>query len=216
MNTRSVCVRLLLAASLSILSPLLWGQDGLSGAVPQTRLTSPLERSLAAADLDNDKKPDGAVLLNSGWLHSGSFKIQLHLTDRPNAELTFESTHTALSLRAADINNDGDVDLVVEEAVGHKPLYVWINQGHGEFHKGRVEDYPSLAPTTDQQVQSPPDPRDSLALCMPSQRGFEITFLTTPLLSRPPSTDRSQALSAASSFASRPHAPNSSRAPPLS
>jgi hypothetical protein len=216
MNTRSVCVKLLLAASLSLLSPLVWGQDGLSGALPQTRLTSPIARNLAAADLDNDKKPDGAVLLNSGWLRSGSFKIQLHLTDRPNAELTFESTHTALSLRAADINNDGSVDLVVEEAIGHKPLYVWINQGHGEFHRGRVEDFPALTPATDAQLQSPPDPQDALALCMPSQRGFEITFLTTPLLSRPPSTDHSQVLSAGPSFASRTYAPNSPRAPPLS
>jgi hypothetical protein len=65
-------------------------------------------------------------------------------------------------------------------------------------------------------LQSPTNQPDAVALCMPAQRGFETTVLTTPLRSRPPSTKESLAVSAGCSFASRTRTPNSSRAPPLS
>jgi hypothetical protein len=173
-------------------------------------------RTLAVANLDDDKKPDGAVLVDSGRLHNGRFKLQLHFTDRPNIELTFESTQQALTVAAWDIDNDGDTDLVVEEAITHKPLYVWINEGHGVFREGRVQDLRSLAFTTNEGVQSPCGQPDSQALCLSTQRGFELAILTTPLLARPPSTSETQARATHFSFISRTRAPNPPRAPPLS
>ena len=212
----SLCLKLLVAASLAIIAPFLRAQDGLKGALSQADLTGAFKTNLAVADLDNDKKPDGAVLLGSGSLRDGRFRIQVHFSGHPNAEFSFESTAQALTVSAWDIDNDGNTDLVVEESFTHKPLHVWINEGHGDFHEARVEDFPSLAWRTQEQLQSPANQTDGQVLYLPAQRGFEIATLTSPVAWRLAAKNEPQALSTLSWAATRTRAPNSSRAPPLS
>lgn len=216
MNARSHCRRLLIAVAVLCLAPFLRAQDGLKGALSQTTFGVPSGHTLAPADLDGDNQADGAILLNSTWTGThNNVKIQLHFTARPNTEISFESTVQALTIRAWDIDHDGDNDLVVEEALTHKPVRVWINEGNGDFHEGRIEDYPSLAQGTAEQVQLPSNDPFSLALWVPQQRGFEISILSAHLYGRPPSSN---------SFLSMPATPPStlsargvlsSRAPPL-
>ncbi len=219
MNARSLCIKFVFASSLALLAPCLWAQDGLTGAFSQTKFAGPLEHRLAVADLDDDKKPDGAVLLDSDSSRPathGSFRLQLHFTGHPNAEFTFESNERALTLAAWDIDNDGHTDIVVEQALTHQPLYVWINEGNGDFHQGRIQDFASLTLQSREQLQPPSGQTDCLALCLPTQRGFEIAILTAPLLARPPSRSESQAVSRTPSALSPARTPNPSRAPPLS
>ncbi|HEY6349545.1 MAG TPA: VCBS repeat-containing protein [Candidatus Angelobacter sp.] len=207
----------LVAISMALTASFVWAQDGMKGALAQTNFTAPFGRSLAVADLDGDNQPDGAVLLRSGWPGtSGNFKIQLHFTGHTNVELAFQSKETALAVTAWDIDNDGDTDLVVEENMTHKPLRVWINDGNGEFHEGRVQDFPSLAPGTQEHLRLPANQPDRLVLCLPPQRGFELPILTAGLLARPPSKNSSNAVWLLSSIKVRTLALNSSRAPPLS
>lgn len=216
MKARSIFGRLVLAALFVVLAPFVRAQDGAQGALSRLSFTAPLDGTLAIADLDGDHKPDGAILLKSNWLGPRhNLSIQLHFTDRPNTELTFESNSQALTVRAWDIDQDGDIDLVVEETFSHKPISVWINEGHGDFHEGRIQDYPSLATTGSTQIQAPPDQQDHPALSLSSQRGFEKTVLTNALLARPPSNNNSLLFLITSGVASHPDAPNSSRAPPL-
>jgi hypothetical protein len=216
MKAQSIFGRLGLAILFSMLAPFACAQDGAQGALSRLSFTTPLDRRVAVADLDGDHKPDGAILLKSRWLGpQHNLSIQLHFTDRPNSELTFQSNSQALTVTAWDIDQDGDIDLVVEEAFSHKPISVWINEGHGDFHEGRVQDYPSLAATGSTQIQAPPDQRDCPALSLPSQRGFEKAVLTNALLARPPSNNNSLLFLITSGVARHPDAPNSSRAPPL-
>ena len=216
MKARSIFSKLAQAALFVVLAPFVRAQDGAQGALSRLSFTTPLDRTVAVADLDGDQKPDGAILLNSKWLGpQHNLSIQLHFTDRPNTELTFQSNSQALTVMAWDIDQDGDIDLVVEETFSHKPVSVWINEGHGDFHEGRVQDYPSLAATGNTQIQAPPDQRDCPALSLSSQRGFEKTVLTNALLARPPSTNQSLFFLSATDGISRSGAANSSRAPPL-
>lgn len=216
MNVRSLCLRLLVATSLALTGSCLWAQDGVQGALSHASLSSHFGRSLAIADLDGDHQPDGAVLLQSGWSSSQNFRLQLHFTGHTNVEITFQSSNTTLAVTAWDIDNDGDYDLIVEEAVTHKPLRVWINDGNGDFHEGRVQDFPSLAPGTQEQLRSPAVQADCLALCLPPQRGSDVPLLATGLLARPPSRSSLNAATVLSSIRLSALALNSSRAPPLS
>lgn len=216
MGTRYFSRRLLFVAFVALAAPCLWAQDGVKGAFAQAGFTSRFEHSLAVADLDGDNQPDGAVLLKSGWPgDSGIVKIQLHLTNHANSEIAFRSSEAMLSVAAWDIDNDGATDLVVEEALTHKPLHVWINDGKGDFHEGRVQDFPSLTPGTHDHLQSP-NQTYCLALSLPLQRGIEVPTLAAGALARPPSTSNWKVIPVVSISSSRVHGLNSSRAPPVS
>lgn len=199
------------------LAPVLAAQDGLKGALSHANLGMPLGNNLAVADLDGDNLADGAILLSAEPVGASSrIKIELHFTGRPNTEFTFESNGRALTVRAWDIDHDGDNDLVVEDAFTHKPVRVWINEGHGDFHEGNVQDYPSLLLSDGRQLRLPSNQPDGLPLWLPPQRRFDLSVLTVQALGRPPS--RSTRLPAAIDLfvQSRKHASQSSRAPPFS
>jgi len=222
MNARSLCVKLVLAIAAALAAPSLWAHDGLEGALPRANLASPMNltapfgQTLAIADFDNDHKPDGAVLVDSGWVRGRkSFRIEFHLSGSNNTELSFESTEAALAITALDVNHDGATDVVVERPFTHKRLYVWLNDGHGGFYQGRIEDFPSPAAPNGEKAESPSLRTDCPAVCLPQQRGSEMTMLAAcSLRDRPPSTDGFEGPSLASSAASRPFSPASSRAPP--
>ena len=217
MNRRFNYRKVLLIATVLCLAPFLSAQDGLKGALSQASFGAPLGHgSLAIADLDGDHEADGAVFLDSKWTGTRqSINIQLHFTGRSNSEINFESGVQLLTIHAWDIDHDGDNDLVVEEAITHKPVSVWINEGNGDFHEGNVQDYPSLALGADQKVHLPSNERDSLPLWAPSQRNFEISLLTVQLLGRPPSHDAFLLIPANLPAMCNARGAQSSRAPPL-
>ena len=215
MNPRFHCRQILLLIAALCVSPFLFAQDGVKGALFQTSLGTSLSRSVAVADLDGDNEPDGAILINSQRVGAHTdIKIELHFSGRSNTELNFESTGQAFVVRAWDIDHDGANDLVVEDAFTHKPLYVWINEGHGDFHQGNLQDFPLLAFGAENQLQSPSSHPECL-FCLPPQGGFEISVLTLHLLGRPPSTHTILPIPFQFSATSLAGASQSTRAPPL-
>jgi len=145
---RSPFLRIILIA-LVLASSAAWAQDGLRGiatndAQGSSALRSSFEQRLVVADFDNDQRPDGAILTDAGQLNGQrSFRIDLHLTAGDNNTLTFQSSETALTISALDVNHDGATDIVVEQAFTRRRLEVWLNDGHGIFRKARSEDFPS-------------------------------------------------------------------------
>jgi hypothetical protein len=126
--------------------PAAWAQDGLRGALsgagvkPHVALGSGAQ--LAAADFDNDNRPDAAILLESGLANGQKcFRIELHVTAGRNHAITFSSAESGLAISAVDVNRDGAPDIVIEREFTHERLQVFLNDGHGDFHKVRSEDY---------------------------------------------------------------------------
>jgi hypothetical protein len=185
MKHRLLPLSLVMAAGLACSTPQAGAQDGLKGALARADLTSsksvrtPFQQTLASADFDGDNKPDGAVLVDTGWLppRGGRRTIELHFTGRAITNLTFETTEVALAISAVDVNRDGAPDIVVEEPLTHKRLQVWLNDGHGDFRQARADDYPVSGTATGQQLGCP-RPIGTPALCWRSQRGFEFGDLT--------------------------------------
>jgi hypothetical protein len=214
MKGRSVCVPLLLVTALLWAAPRLHAQDGLPGAFSQGVLVSPFGLPLAIADFDNDHKPDGAVLLDSTRVRDQNSFIELHFSDRRNTSLSFEATGTAQSILALDIDHDGDVDIVVDEPFSHRILQVWLNDGHGNFEQGRVDDA-SAAVTSRERLQQFRSCEPPLPLGLLPQRTTEsATLVARRLAARPPSTAALEALPIAFLAASPEFDPQSSRAPP--
>jgi hypothetical protein len=166
-------------AALALVCPLVRAQDGLRGALPETGnartlLHRTLGQKLAAADFDNDQRPDGAVLLDAGEFLTGGqlFRIRLHLSTAQDQDLIFESPETGLTISALDVNQDGAPDLVVEQALTGKRLGIWLNDGHGKFRPARVEDFPASTDAPG-SWQSPHEGQDYLVLALPSRTGYD-------------------------------------------
>jgi hypothetical protein len=145
----------IVALVLLMFVPALRAQDGLLGALAReaamTHAPLGFEQPLAAADFDNDQRPDGALLLPAGFSDGQrSFRIELHITSGNDDVITFTSAERSLSISALDVNRDGAPDLVVEKAFTHERLQVYLNDGHGAFHKARVEDFALPDPSAPQ------------------------------------------------------------------
>ncbi|HEV2733155.1 MAG TPA: VCBS repeat-containing protein [Terriglobales bacterium] len=222
MDTRFLTTNVFLATFLSVAAPLLRAQDGVQGALREFNRTTSSRQilglsgpTLAIADFDGDNKPDGAILLNSSPLGQGNFEIELHLTGYSDNEIKFHSLESTLTVEALDIDHDGDIDLVIEQSISHKRLQIWVNDGHGKFEKGRLEDFPSAAAPTHEQVRSP-ERLDAPAFSLPTQRGFETMLLACHIVGRPPSENQFAALSKKHPPKDQAFSLTPSRAPPLS
>ena len=187
MKTRSLSVRYMLVA-LALAAPSLWAQDGLDGALSRlwartNPLHEPFAQRLATADFDNDQKPDGAILLDAGQFRGQkTFRIELHVTASDNSELSFESNEPALAITSSDINHDGAPDIVVEQAYTHKRLHVWLNDGHGSFHKERIEDFPLARGESPDEAGATFLGQECPVLYLPSKLGSELAVVKAATL----------------------------------
>jgi len=221
MKARSLIISVVLAA-LAPAAPSLWAQDGLGGALSRLGTTrsflhEPYEQRVAAADFDNDQKPDGAVLFDTG-LFGGqkTFRIELHVTATNNSDLIFESSEPALAISTLDINQDGAPDIVIEQPITHKRLHVWLNDGHGSFKRARIEDFPSPNSDRPYRLGAPSLEQENPALCLPSKFGTELAVVKAAALSSSSSTSGRNIRPILSVAHARVNAQNPSRGPPFS
>ena len=143
---------LFILAALSL--PCLRAQDGAAGALRHAPLRSPLGGELAIAHLDGDSSADSAVLIDSTPHQAGGpYRVEIHLTNRPNSRLTFDSAEQATAISTFDVDDDKDADIVVSRGVDEPGVRVWLNDGKGEFHEGHVQDYPTLVHPTRQKFR---------------------------------------------------------------
>lgn len=161
---------------LLMLAPALRAQDGLRGALSRegamVRGLQGFEQHLAAADFDNDQLPDGALLLPGGFTAGErSFRVELHITSGNGGIITFSTSECGLSISAFDVNRDGAPDIVIEKAFTHQRLQVYLNDGHGTFHKARLEDF--TAPDPSAPTWQPSATQLSPPVYLPMTRGSE-------------------------------------------
>lgn len=139
-------------AQLALLSltcqPLLHGQDFRQVTIA----TGPSPRWVAVADVNHDGNAD-IVVANAGSENSDSGTIAVLLGDghgdfHPAPDSPFPSGHLPNDIAIADMNGDGNLDLVI--ANHQSPfLRVFLGDGHGGFH---------LAPGSPIDVHSNPHP----------------------------------------------------------
>jgi hypothetical protein len=192
-------------------------QDGLLGALSEGNGTSrtlvSFDQQVAAADFDNDQKPDGAVLLPSVQSNGQrSFRIEFHVTAGQNSAITFSTKETGLSISALDVNHDGAPDIVVEKTLTHERLQVYLNDGHGSFHKARLEAFlfPDPSAPLWRSWTTPILP----SVYLPSSRGFETAGLRTLSVVVPNQTRELNSWPDVPAAQSGARLPSSSRAPP--
>lgn len=182
MKIRSIFVRVVLTALL-LAAPWLRAQDGVGGAISRVATTKvlqhlPFGQTLAAADFDMDRKPDGALIVDAGNVRGQkTFRIELHLTGSRDSYLTFESNGFALAISAFDVNRDGAPDIVVEDTITHKRVGVWLNDGHGSFRKVPIEDFPLARADLANTIGAPLLRQDFPALYLPSKSGSDLVVL---------------------------------------
>src|SRR5579862_1906180 len=203
--------------SLVLCVPMSRAQDGAPGAFSligttphaMPRLSSPL----ATADFDHDEKPDGAVLLETGSLNGHrSFRIEVHLTARKNDAISFSSAESDLSISALDVNQDGAQDIVIEKAFSRQRLEVYLNDGHGAFHRATAGNYPPPNPARPVwRARQIPVPS---AVCVPVSRGFELGCKRRVSILRGDASGHLRSWLDLLVAPSEPRSPASSRAPP--
>ena len=216
MKLRLSVVRILIFLALACV-PGLEAQDGLRGALSAGEqrgiAVSAHSPQIAAADFDDDQKPDGALLREAGPLNGErAFRIEIHVTAGPNDSITFSSNESGLSISALDVNRDGTPDIVIERAFTHERLQIFLNDGHGVFHKVRTEDYPSSDPSSSARrarlIQPPP------VVCLPVSRGSDSGTAQQIAVLRKTRSPAIKIWCEGFLVQSTARAPSSSRAPP--
>jgi hypothetical protein len=137
-----------------------WRDAALRLQSSHSRIGGPFGPSLVAADFNHDDHTDGAVLLRDG----SSIQIEVHLRSHLIRRLSFKSNLANLAISARDVNQDGSLDLIIENPFRHRPLFVWLNDGSGKFYAGSITDYPPARDGNYNEVTGPLPTREYSAL----------------------------------------------------
>lgn len=97
----------------------------------------------AVADFDGDVHPDVATVETSGGNGLGRTNYSIHLRLSASGQSSFQLIGPAggLIIEARDINGDNAVDLVLATAWRRRPVAVYLNDGHGTFSRGELDQF---------------------------------------------------------------------------
>ncbi len=97
------------------------------------------------ADLNGDQNVDLATA-RSGQHDANGYTQEVRITLGAFQQTSFHflSPGATVELSSRDVDGDHDGDLIVFEPLSSQPIGVWINDGAGSFHEGRLEDFRKL------------------------------------------------------------------------
>jgi hypothetical protein len=138
----------------------------------------PFGWSTVIADFDRDGRPDVAVADHVGR-HDGAYayRIEFLVAGRAPADVEFESTADAVTIRTVDVDHDDDLDIVVDRPLGGDTVGVWLNDGRGHFTAATSNQLPSALQAADTLTSSDRSP-DAVTLGSTSRRGH-VGFVAT-------------------------------------
>ncbi|MCU1334769.1 MAG: hypothetical protein JWO19_350 [Bryobacterales bacterium] len=122
---------------------------GLSLAATTHDLPSPFDSPRVSgwvlADLDGDQNVDLATASSGRHDDSGyAQEVRITLGAFQSTSFHFRSRGATVELSSRDVDGDRDGDLIVFEPLSGQPIGVWINDGAGSFHEGRLADFQKL------------------------------------------------------------------------
>ena len=108
-------------------------------------LDSPAVSGWVLADLNGDQKADLATA-RSGRHDANGYAQEVSVTLGAFQQTSFRflSPGATIELSSQDVDGDDDGDLVVFEPLSTQPIGVWLNDGAGTFHEGRLADFRKL------------------------------------------------------------------------
>ncbi len=106
-------------------------------------LDSPAVSGWVLADLNGDQSVDLATA-QSGRHDANGYAQEVRVTLGAFQQTSFRflSPGATVELSSQDVDGDDDGDLVVFEPLSSQPIGVWINDGAGTFHEGRLGGLP--------------------------------------------------------------------------
>ena len=106
---------------------------------------SPAVSGWVLADLNGDQNVDVATAsLGQHDANGYTQEIRIALGASGQTSFHFQSPGATVELSSRDVDGDQDTDLVVFEPLSSQPIAVWINDGAGSFHEGRLADFRKL------------------------------------------------------------------------
>ncbi len=108
-------------------------------------LDSPAVSGWVLADLNGDQSVDLATARSGRHDAKGyTQEVRISLGAFQQTSFHFLSPGAKIELSSRDVDGDQDRDLVILEPVSREPIGVWINDGAGYFHEGKLADYQAL------------------------------------------------------------------------
>jgi len=112
---------------------------------PQPKPQGPIDVSFRTdfirVDFDGDRKAD--TLVGAPGILASRYEAELSLSDGKRQQFSFGFNGSWLvSMRAQDIDSDGDTDIVLTRF--GSPILILVNDGRGQFDSALVTAYPPL------------------------------------------------------------------------
>jgi|GEM_PF-5518538 len=106
---------------------------------------APSSNGWVLADLNGDQNIDLATTRPGRYSRSGyTQEVRVKLGASHQTSFRFHSRAAIIELSAQDVDGDEDGDLIVFEPLSPQPIGVWLNDGAGSFHEGRLADFQKL------------------------------------------------------------------------
>jgi hypothetical protein len=103
----------------------------------------PFGWSTAIGDFNADGTPDVAVADHVAPRTGGyEYRIEFSVSGQPSDDVTFESTHRAITISVSDVDRDNDLDVIVGVPLSGETVGVWLNDGRGHFTSADVRQLP--------------------------------------------------------------------------
>jgi len=97
------------------------------------------------ADLNGDQNVDLATARSGRHdLNGYAQEVRIKLAGFQQTSFRFQSRGAIVELSTLDVDGDDDGDLIVFEPLSTQPIGVWLNDGRGTFHEGRLADFRKL------------------------------------------------------------------------
>jgi hypothetical protein len=113
------------------------------------------------------------------------YELEIDLSGGGAQGFRFTSEQPSLDVEIADVDADGDLDIVLRPVLSRVASAIWVNDGGGRFHERTVDPRTAPALPWDRLKHGGSSPLDSVLAPAPSPRITSPRWLTPAMLAPP-------------------------------